>query len=133
MCYGEDMIRLLDQLEALLAKATPRPWAFAQVECGPTMIGYVTDTDTEEPLSGPFIADDGVVEEHVAEIHSGDYTDTALIVAAVNALPDLLASARALEHLVQWADDERGDEFGTGEWVEARSILALLSTKGEQA
>jgi len=64
----------LDALAALLAKATPGPW---DAPNGETMIDRV---GTEDPVADAY-----------------HYEDAALIVAAVNALPALIARVRELE------------------------------------
>jgi len=64
----------LDALAALLAKATPGPW---DAPNGETMIDRV---GTEDPVADAY-----------------HYEDAALIVAAVNALPALIARVRELK------------------------------------
>lgn len=69
----------LDALESLAAKATPRPWTYR-------VSGDAVYLDADRG---------GATRGIAASIHSElDETNYALIVAAVNALPELLALAR---------------------------------------
>jgi len=95
------MTSALDQLEALLAAATEGPWGRADwsIDDGPdrfTIEAYSAEVPRPGCLS---IWPDGIVKHRVAETHEGERpdADAALIVAAVNSLPALLACARALE------------------------------------
>lgn len=66
----------LDELEELLRAATPGPWETNDpgIVLHPEFGGYVAETETPN-----------------------QDVDTRLIVAAVNALPDLIAAARSIQ------------------------------------
>ena len=78
------MTDILDNLEALLAKATPGPWQPKNEHCWDEIIGNI---------DGP---DDG--QYHYTEVAQVfGRADAALIVATINALPELIALLRAAE------------------------------------
>lgn len=101
----------IGELERLLEKATPGPWAIescGEKGDGSDMIGVVfdpeTDPDCKTPLSGwlPACREDGefieyYVDEAVAELehrNRNSGADASLIVAMRNALPRLLSSLK---------------------------------------
>jgi len=81
-----DLRALLDGLDAALAKATPGPWA--QQNGAPNFV-------YGDPEVGIFVCDTG----HDVLADGQPTADAALIVAAVNALPALLAAVRAAADL----------------------------------
>jgi hypothetical protein len=105
----------LDELEGLLAKATGRPWCWAQT--GDKSNDYVIGTGctlTGEPVAGRVDFDDvtdfiGTNDIICHEGATANYADPALIVAAVNALPDLLARIRTLEEALRKIEAEDAD------------------------
>ena len=86
----------LTELRLLLDKATARPWTTCD---GRSWVGLVSAGDGYE------LADTCTT------------ADADLIVAAVNALPDLLDAAEALERVRALAEDWRyKGEYGWGPW-----------------
>jgi len=90
-----DPRQLLDQLDALRAAATPGPWE------------HVTDDHGRKGVEHSVWSDSG--ECYVAEVLPGP--DAALIVAAVNSLPQLVAALRGVmkvaDELSAWRDNAR--------------------------
>ncbi len=98
----------LDELRELLAKATPRPWAWA--------------TDEGAPVYVQLYATDEAVDEYEADVLSSDARgvlvtepNAALIVALRNAADDLLtrlATAEAQRDRYREALMQIGVEYG---------------------
>lgn len=84
----------LDQLEALLAKATPGEWDVAP---------YYTGTGPDEVCRGMLVVDDdwpiGIISENDPPLGDTLSDDLDLIAALRNAAPDLIAKARRVEAL----------------------------------
>jgi hypothetical protein len=94
-----DLGKLLDDLDAARAEATPGPWA---QQNGARHLVY------GNPDEGMFVCAAGNAD------YPGPIADAALIVAAVNALPRLTAALRAVEVLAEgW---RYKGEFGWGPW-----------------
>jgi hypothetical protein len=79
----------LDELERLLKAGTQGPWETKQNKAGNTTIGPVGYSG----FITPWVCDD---------------ENAALIVAAINALPGLIESARRVEMSAWTDDDQRG-------------------------
>lgn len=99
----------LSALERVLGEATPLPWQAQtpdEVDVFVPIIGVILNEDGT-PLETPTNGLVGGATLFPTEIDAEDYTraqaNAALIVAAVNALPDLLALARRAEK----AEEER--------------------------
>jgi hypothetical protein len=88
----------LDALDALLAKATPRPW----------------------------LRDGSCVYIHADDMHIAEadrHTDARLIVAAVNALPGLIAHVRALELVIAEVDALLVNATDAKTWGDAQAAI----------
>lgn len=96
---------MIDKLEALLAEATPGPWEFRS---------YDYPADSASAWQGGYA--------RLRKASYGEDADVALAVAAANALPALLAAARAA--MEYRAAQERCDL--TGEWEQAREAAVVL-------
>ena len=105
----------IDDIKRLLAEATPGPWALHNETCvssGDTMTAQTCD---DEPENTP-----------QAE------QNAALIVAAVNALPDLLADLdEVIRDRNEWADSTRGANQRMRE-AEERVKLLLCDLEAAQ-
>lgn len=90
-------VDLLDQLDALRAKATPGPWHVGYESCDEFACGH---PDYPCELVGPKRTDPSPnfpqYDNRVSEIAQLTDADAALIVAAVNHLPHLTAAIRAV-------------------------------------
>lgn len=95
----------MTNLKRLLNEATPRPWAMNPWKSGSggtASVCLVGDSEVRSMAAGATPAP--------------EEADAALIAAAVNALPDLLAAVEALEQCIEG--------FQTVEqWQEARAVL----------
>jgi hypothetical protein len=90
---------LLDQLDELRAKATPGPWSEAPWSDTVVLPATWAAEAVLPEDRGPFAA-----------IYATSDADAALIVAAVNAVPQLTAAVRAVLELANDYDD--GSEWG---------------------
>ena len=109
----------LAELERLLAEATPGPWQADEA----------TQTGQRATVAFPVVLSESTGEILLEGDFGGD-TDAALIVAAVNALPFLLAEVRkanamreALRYLAEW-DETKATVLGSPDFrLIARAAL----------
>ena len=112
---GRDMTPDLSALESLLAKATPGPWRNER-------------TGDEETVMRIIHGRRSAGGSEVCIVTTGSYNDAteagnaALIAAAVNALPALIARVRELE---QERDEARTERDALRECVRAADAMAL--------
>jgi hypothetical protein len=83
----------LDELERLLKAGTPGPWMLATSN---SWRRFVSKTHT--PVCEPIVQNDGHPDLHFRN-GGPDGPDAALITAAINALPELVARVREFEEL----------------------------------
>ena len=113
---AEPLMSDLDRLEALRAAATPGEWTTYPSRSGQPGLVHVKIPDSMHPTAWP--------------------ADAALIVAAVNALPDLIGRIRELEgreaKLREYFVEPRHDRDGSEVYQLLRQdVLAILDSKGE--
>ena len=84
----------MNELEKLLAEATPGTWSVT--EDGDIRCEQIVTEDGETYTESCSIAT-GQCSQNWGYIHWGKLEDAALICAAVNALPELLAKVKRLE------------------------------------
>ena len=97
----------LDELERLINEATPGTWSIT--EDGDIVCQQTVTEDGKTYTESLSIAT-GQCSQNWGYIHWGKLEDAALIVAAINALPELLAIRNAAKTALGHLDDPTGGD-----------------------
>jgi hypothetical protein len=111
-------VNTLDELRALLSEATQRPW---QTENIP--YNGLDDPCIFSGATGQYVCQLVYDQQSITQRPEVD-ADAALIVAAINALPGLLAICNAAKTALGLLDDPSCPVTGLDETRRARAILA---------
>jgi hypothetical protein len=137
----------LDELERLLAEATPGPWYLADWTSDDGLDLTTIEARNPEVLrpGQSSIWPDGIECSRVAETAQGErpLEDAALIVAAINALPELVAMGRERTELqavfeAQWGAEMRAKQrwqIATGKegtWPDRANLVVWLMERVEK-
>lgn len=111
----------LDQLEALLAKATPGEWRVIEYDCGDTPHydhnGPCPSIQADDQQDCAIVHWDGFKQSYWSSANGNQRqieANAALIVALRNAAPDLIAKARRVEELEAENDDLKSSVIAFG-------------------